>query len=87
MNRSAAFLSRLILTMMCLSFAVPLHSADKDKELKRAVEALAENVANLKLQKLLCPRFSYPRPRQDRQRRQFGRCPREVAVRARKKEI
>jgi TonB family protein len=57
MNRSAALLSRLLLTMMCLSCATPLRSADKDKELKRAAEALAQNIANLKLQRLYIPDF------------------------------
>ena len=41
MNYPVAFLSRLLLAMMCFSFASPLRSADKDKELKRSVEGLS----------------------------------------------
>lgn len=57
MNRPVAFFSRLLLTMMCFSVAGPLHSADKDKELRRAAEGLAQNIANLKLQRLYVPDF------------------------------
>ena len=60
MNHPVAFLSRLLLTMMCFSLASPLRSADKDKELKRAAEDLAQNIANLKLQRLYVPDFLCP---------------------------
>jgi TonB family protein len=72
--------------MMCLSFAVPLHSADKDKELKRAVEALAENVANLKLQKLYVPDFLTPGPvRTDRGANLAAVLAKSLSERARKR--
>ncbi len=60
MNHPVAFLSRLLLTVMCFSLASPLRSADKDKELKRAAEDLAQNIANLKLQRLYVPNFLGP---------------------------
>lgn len=43
--------------MMCFSLASPLRSADKDKELKRSAEGVAQNIANFKLQRLYVPDF------------------------------
>jgi TonB family protein len=42
---------------MCLSLVAPLRSADRDKELERAAEDLARNIAKLKLQKVYVPDF------------------------------
>jgi hypothetical protein len=57
MNDYATPLSRLCFTILCFSLAAPLHSAEKDKEVKHAVQGLAQNVANFKVAGLYVPDF------------------------------
>lgn len=60
MTHSATFLPRSLLTMMCFLLGASHLSADKDKELKRAAEVLAQKIDNLKLQRLYVPDFLGP---------------------------
>jgi TonB family protein len=57
MTHSATFFLRSLFTVMCFLLGASHLSADKDKELKRSAEALAQKIANLKLQRLYVPDF------------------------------
>ncbi len=57
MTQSGTFLYRFLLTMMCFLLGASHPSEDKDKELKRAAEGVAQNILNHKLQRLYVPDF------------------------------